>query len=235
MKKIKNTLIKIYSKLPIRIKFLKKSNFDPNAFFDYLIQKFDFNIKPDDKVLDIGSGGYPFPLATHLADLYEGETSHRMEELKRDKRPFTNCDIHELPFQDNEFDFVYCSHLLEHVDDPARACEELMRVAKRGYIETPTKTHDIMLNYLYMENHHKWHVDLTGNSLIFIEYMEHERVSTGTKHFKQQLLSRWANPFQKLVSENQHLFNNMFLWEGKFNYYVFNNKGELIKTNQYEF
>jgi len=37
-----------------------------------------------------------------------------------------------MPFPDKSFDFVYCAHVLEHVDDPIRACREIMRVGKRG-------------------------------------------------------------------------------------------------------
>jgi hypothetical protein len=35
----------------------------------YQARLFDFGISPSDKVLDVGSGNIPFPLATHLADL----------------------------------------------------------------------------------------------------------------------------------------------------------------------
>ena len=224
-------LRKLLSKIPFRIKWLYKSPYDPWDKFALQQQFVNFNIKPGEKVLDVGSGGYPFPLATHLADLYETETSHRMEGLVQDSRPFTKCDIQELPFADKEFDFVYCSHLLEHVDDPAKVCKELMRVGKRGYIETPTKTSDIMFNFLYLENHHKWHVEMLTNTLIFLPWRPEERKSTGTKYFKQQYFSRWDNPFQKLVIEHNHLFNNMFLWKDRFNYSVFDLDGKIVATN----
>lgn len=55
-----------------------------------------------------------------------------------DGKPLYKCSVEQMPFKDKEFDFVYCSHVLEHVVDPIRACRELMRVARRGYIETPT-------------------------------------------------------------------------------------------------
>lgn len=38
------------------------------------------------------------------------------------------ADIHHLPYADNSFDFILCSHVLEHVDDPVRASSELRRV-----------------------------------------------------------------------------------------------------------
>lgn len=39
--------------------------------------------------------------------------------------------IESLPFDDDSFDVVTCSHTLEHVLDPARAVAELRRVARR--------------------------------------------------------------------------------------------------------
>ncbi|MDR1876048.1 MAG: class I SAM-dependent methyltransferase [Flavobacteriaceae bacterium] len=42
------------------------------------------------------------------------------------------ADILDLPFQDNEFDVVFCNHVLEHIEDDARAMSELYRVMKPG-------------------------------------------------------------------------------------------------------
>jgi SAM-dependent methyltransferase len=42
-----------------------------------------------------------------------------------------------LPFADCFFDYVICSHVLEHVPDPAAVIGELTRVARAGYIEVP--------------------------------------------------------------------------------------------------
>lgn len=42
------------------------------------------------------------------------------------------CDIHSLPFKDAEFDFVYCSHVLEHAVAPMIALSEIYRVLKKG-------------------------------------------------------------------------------------------------------
>lgn len=38
------------------------------------------------------------------------------------------ADICNLPFQDNEFDFIICNHVLEHIPDDTKAMEELYRV-----------------------------------------------------------------------------------------------------------
>jgi ubiquinone/menaquinone biosynthesis C-methylase UbiE len=43
-----------------------------------------------------------------------------------------------LPYEDKEFDFVYCRHVLEDLIYPFRVIKEMQRVAKAGYIETPS-------------------------------------------------------------------------------------------------
>ena len=191
----------------------------------------DFDIKETEKVLDIGSGAYPFPLATHLADLYSGETTHRTGEIVLDNRPFFECNIEKMPFKDNEFDFTYCSHLLEHVENPHIACEEIMRISKRGYIETPTKTSDMMYNFTHLKNHHKWHVNIINNTIVFIEWKENERRNMGTNYFFNMIQSKWKNPFQEIVYDNVDMFVGMLKWTNHFYYMVINNKGEIVKTN----
>ena len=42
------------------------------------------------------------------------------------------ADILQLPFEDNCFDLVFCNHVLEHIEDDARAMAELYRVMKPG-------------------------------------------------------------------------------------------------------
>lgn len=41
-------------------------------------------------------------------------------------------DIHDIPFDDNTFDVVFCNHVLEHVTDDAQCMRELCRVLKPG-------------------------------------------------------------------------------------------------------
>lgn len=42
------------------------------------------------------------------------------------------ADICNLPFKDNEFDIIFCNHVLEHIPDDTKAMQELYRVMKPG-------------------------------------------------------------------------------------------------------
>lgn len=197
---------------------------------EYQFEYIDFNIKQNELVLDLGSGNHPFPLATHLVDLFFENDSHRGgEKLIKDKRPIFQANIEQLPFKDKEFNFVYCSHVLEHVNTPSKACREIMRVGKRGYIETPTRTSDIMFNYIYL---HKWHISLVGNTLIFIPYSAREKKGTMMNSFEKEIHSIYENDFSTLVYKNRDLFCNMMLWENHFNFYIFNEKGHLVDSSK---
>jgi SAM-dependent methyltransferase len=41
-------------------------------------------------------------------------------------------DLHDVPFEDNTFDVVFCNHVMEHVQDYTRCMQELHRVLKPG-------------------------------------------------------------------------------------------------------
>src|SRR5690242_1222787 len=96
------------------------------------------HIGENDLVLEIGSGDRPNPRSDVLCDRYIEDNTERGGNLQID-RPLVCGDGHYLPFQDQAFDYVIASHIIEHMDDPVKFCQELMRVSKRGYIESPTE------------------------------------------------------------------------------------------------
>lgn len=209
----------------------KGSGPEKDRFLSYQRQYVKFPIEDGDTVLDVGSGAHPFPFATHIADLYPDATSHRSEPLNKLNLDFQACNIECLPYKSKDFDFVYCSHVLEHVGNPARACEELMRVGRKGYIETPTRLSDIMMNYTRLRDHHRWHVSALGNAMIFMEWEDRERRDTGVNDFYMMLQSKYRNPFQDLFRGHRDLFVNMFSWEERFTYYVYSKEGILLGSN----
>lgn len=236
LNKIWKRLLKILSRFDlIGIILYTKRIHSSEKKIDYQSRFLKFNISPGEKVLDIGSGGEPFPYATHLVDKYPKETHHRYNKLKTNNLPFTQADIENLPFGDKEFDFVYCAHVLEHINIPAKACDEIMRVGKRGYIEVPTRMSDIMCNFTKLPDFHRWYINVVGNSLIFVEYSDYEKRNTGDLEFFNMAHSRFNNPIRKMYRKNKDLFSNMFLWNKSFNYFIFNKDGKLIgyKKNRY--
>src|SRR5208283_867568 len=76
--------------------------------FEYQSQFHKFHIEQGSKVLDIGSGGDPFPFATHLADRFIEPTRHRSAAFASQGKPTVVCDIAHLPFRNKAFDYVFC-------------------------------------------------------------------------------------------------------------------------------
>ena len=187
-------------------------------------------IAPDDLVLDIGSGGWPFKRANHLADKYPDETTHRMEAMVRDQRPFFEVDLEHLPFSDRTYDFVFCSHVLEHLDKPGQAMRELMRVGRRGYIEVPTRLSDVMFNFTRLPNHHRWHGMVLGNTLVLVEWNDWERRDMGN-HYFDALHSEYANAFQDFFERNRDLFFSSLNWDGVINFLLIDKHGRIVDSS----
>jgi hypothetical protein len=87
-------------------------------------------------VLEVGSGGNPYPRANVLVDAYEETRERHWDPLVHD-RPTVLANGEKLPFADKTFDFVIAAHVLEHTAEPEKFLGELQRVAHAGYIETP--------------------------------------------------------------------------------------------------
>ncbi len=103
------------------------------------------------KVLDVGPGGYPHPRATHYLDVNPENLRPLIADGK--KTLFMNLD-RELDIPTKEFDFVWCSHVLEHVENPAKVAAELSRIGKQGVIILPSAIKEGIFNF--EEDDHKW-------------------------------------------------------------------------------
>ena len=123
------------------------------------------------RVLDVGSGHRPHEDATHLVDLLPEDDSERGKPMQHLGLPLLLATVESLPFKDKTFDYVYASHVLEHTQNPESACRELMRIARAGYIETPSPFYEQGYNYPAAErgwSFHRWFVYLgEGDTLMF--------------------------------------------------------------------
>lgn len=166
-----------------------------------------FRIEEGERVIDIGCGGDPFQLATHLTDILPKEVNNPL--------PYCQCSAEALPFRDKAFDFVFCSHVLEHMADPAAACREMIRIGKRGYIECPRSWHE----YVFPSHDHRWLIDHEANCLIFREMLAEERMDIlGLQipylefGLDPDFQRYWKFRFVRMVRNVEFYWENDFKW-----------------------
>lgn len=123
------------------------------------------NIPHSAKVLDVGSGHNPHPRANVIADKFVDTNYHRADNIKvLNNQKFVEADGQALPFGDNEFDYVICCHVVEHVDDPSRFLSELSRVGKKGYLEAPSLIGELLIP----KESHQWVLLDIGDKIILV-------------------------------------------------------------------
>ena len=191
-----------------------------NTILDKLIKRSSKNYiqsillkNKDWKVLDIGCGYTANEFATTICDTQD------LSKFYKDKN-FVKLDNKKLPFEDNHFDFVIASHVLEHVNDLKFFISELERVSSKGYIELPTKLED----NLVFENKkdHLWHMDfddinlklLISKKLQFMEpILTVSMVQQLRKNFKSSLILElyWENKIDYDFVQNEQNFKKLSL------------------------
>ena len=165
------------------------------------------------KVLDIGCGYTANKFATTICDIQD------LSHFYKDKN-FVKLDGKRLPFEDNHFDFIIASHVLEHVEDYKFFISELERVSSKGYIELPTKLED----NLVFENKkaHLWQMDfdddnsklLISNKLQFMEpILTVSMIQQLRENFKSSLILElyWENKIDYDFVEGDASFEKLSL------------------------
>jgi len=134
----------------------------------------------EDLVLDVGGGASPFERADWVIDLLSYPERARYGPPADPGRerfgPETwierdICARTSWPFADRQFDFAVCSHTLEDVRDPLHVCGELIRVAKAGYIEVPSRLEEQSFGVQgpwVGWSHHRWLIDMAPDELTFV-------------------------------------------------------------------
>jgi SAM-dependent methyltransferase len=93
----------------------------------------------DCDLLNVGgsAGAIDNFLADHVRsvasiDIDDAAIEHARAMFEKPNLEFRVADAMKLPFDDGRFDIVVCSHVYEHVPDPAKMFEEIGRVLRPG-------------------------------------------------------------------------------------------------------
>ncbi len=143
-------------------------------------------IRRGDLVLDVGGGGSPYPGAHVVCD-YFSDDLERADSLRID-RPFVWAAAEMLPFKDKAFDYSIASHILEHVEDPSSVLDELSRVSRAGYIETPSAFYEFAVP-------HPYHVSrcsvIDGRFTVVMKDAWNQQLDLRYFDLQSELLAKW--------------------------------------------
>lgn len=155
------------------------------------------------KRIDIGCGRVPKPDYDAYTDIY---MSSPVKDNPEVREKFVKTPLEDMSmFKDKEFDYAYCHHVIEHVNDPNKACSELIRIAKAGALYFPTVQADI----LFGRTDHNWLLfQVKPNHILFIKKRFPSYYGQGTKNLPegvrpwtalQQPVFRWEGDFKWIV------------------------------------
>jgi SAM-dependent methyltransferase len=143
--KINKTKIEKYVSKTINITQRDGSNFSERpAVKKALLKMFNYldarlHLKKNYKLLDIGSGGGQISeIFCKKRELkYFGVTidDNELKKAKIEKINVIKSDMHDIPYDDENFEIVYAAHVIEHSFSPIIALNEWYRVLKeKGYL-----------------------------------------------------------------------------------------------------
>lgn len=189
--------------------------------------RFDLNIKKSDRVLEVGGGHNPHPRSNVVVDKYADDNTHRSGDIKVLRgQTFMNVDGESLPFKDKEFDYVICNQVLEHVENPVAFLSEQFRVAKRGYIETPS----LLGEHLFPKKSHKWVLLEIDGKVVLVDKKDlqfPENFDFGDLYL--EYLPKNSIGYKILERTHPNMHTMRLEWEGGFDYVINPNDPELMK------
>jgi hypothetical protein len=175
-----------------------------------LARRFADFLGPGKLVVDVGAGYSPWPHATECVDFKDWGTAEQV--------PLRHVDLDRepLPYADKSVDFVYCRHTLEDIQNPDWVCQEINRVAKAGYIETPSPVAEFCRGvddgqHRYRGyQHHRYFAWVDDGVLTFVpKYPLIEHIDLGEKN---------ENELVGLLNRSAVAWNTYFPWTGELKY-----------------
>jgi Methyltransferase domain len=171
-------------------------------------------------VLEIGSGGNPCARSDVLVDFALSEKEHPKSRGIVTDRTTIFSQAEKLPFQDNAFDFSITIHTLEHSESPSAFLDEISRVSKSGYIETPSPIHELLFPLKF----HRSFVWNQGNILkIKMKDDWDEGVPSELRSNLSAVLS--TDKFKFFYKNSPKILNTQVYWKDHIKYEVFGSEG----------
>ena len=171
----------------------------------------DLHIKKNDRVIEVGSGHNPSYRSNVIVEKFIDSNYHRGDDIKvYPHQQFVNADGEQLPFKDNEFDYIICNQVLEHVEDPETFIREQSRVARRGYIETPS----LIGEQLFPKKSHKWAIlDIDGKLIMYEKAKMEENYANDYGRLFLNYLPYQSLVFRLLTLTEGALITNRYEWK----------------------
>lgn len=127
------------SNISARINLHSLYSQNKQGWFPWIYEQLE--LKCGMKILEIGCGDgtlwaeniskLPHDVEVILSDVSEGMVRDARRAIGGDSRfSFCVCDCHQLPYEDETFDFVIANHVLFYCEDICRVCGEVKRVLK---------------------------------------------------------------------------------------------------------
>ncbi|MBU1087968.1 MAG: class I SAM-dependent methyltransferase [Candidatus Omnitrophica bacterium] len=191
-----------------------KKHTSKNPLQKFLIEKFYQNLlqiigslKPE-IILDAGCGeGFTLArlkkesIGKHLEGIDSSLNAISLGKKNYPSLSLKQSDIYNLPYNDNSFDLVICSEVLEHLEHPAKALAEIVRVSKKYCIlSVPNEPIFMISNFLRGKNLPRW-----GND---IEHVNHWSKFGFEKFVKEKglklLVMKTSFPWILVLGEKKH-------------------------------
>jgi SAM-dependent methyltransferase len=102
---------------------------------DHFMTSFTKGIPKQAMILDAGAGNKPYEF------LFKGNRYHTcdhpvsLDDVYENGKKISHsffCDLSNMPVLDRKYDYIICTHVLEHAKTPSKIIEEFFRILKPG-------------------------------------------------------------------------------------------------------
>lgn len=193
------------------------------------------SIGPSDRVLEVGPGSLPHKrsnvfLERRIDDPELASAQRGHQPSAADESRMVYYDGGRFPFSDGEFDYVICSHVIEHVapEELDPFIGELRRVAPRGYLEFPSVFYELIC----YPDVHLWMMNLRAGRMLFLDKRRF-RSSFIHQAFREMFYGPDDYVYQTFLRYREFYFCG-FEWQGEIDYAIVNSFDELINADDYE-